>query len=93
MPSGNFLPLCVGQNVLMSFTNDESSADCAVSTPILWSAYLSGAGMGKCKAQALGTVQCGDATFILFTLLPMFKDTLPNSKRICYIEIDLYFLK
>ena len=48
--------------------------------------------------RALGTVRCGHAPFTLFTLLPLFSDKLPNSKRIvmvpkCYIEIDLNFLK
>ena len=50
------------------------------------------------KAQSLGTVQGGHAPFILFTLLSIFRDTLPNPKGIVlvpksYIVLDLNFLK
>ena len=52
-------------------------------------------------SQSLGTVLCGHAPFISFPLLSIhaiFKDKLPNSKRIVpvpksYTEIDLNFLK
>ena len=53
--------------------------------------------LGGLMAQSIGTVRCGHAPFIFFALLSIFRDKLPNSKRIVlvpksYIEIDLNFL-
>ena len=45
------------------------------------------------KAQSLGTVQGGHAPFILFTLLSIFRDTLPKLVPKSYIVLDLNFLK
>ena len=58
-----------------------------------WDIYMLGF-----QAQSLGTVLCGHALLILFTLLPIFMDKSPNSKGTVlvpkyYIEIDLNFLK
>ena len=65
----------------------------------LWTLLYGQSSWTGCIKQSLQTVPCGShAPFIWFTLLLLFREKLPNSKRTmlvpeCYIAIDLNFLK